>query len=61
MSKLIVEDPQIQFGCPTIKGTRITVSTIQGLWRGGEPVDFIARLYDITEEQVQACIDYKEQ
>ena len=48
--QLIVKDPEIQFGQATIKGTRITVSTIQGLSTGGEPVDFIARLYEITEE-----------
>ena len=59
MSKLIVKDPQIQFGYPTIKGTRITVDTIQGLARAGEPFDFIARLYEITEEQVMACINYE--
>ena len=59
MSKLIVKDPQIQFGYPTIKGTRITVDTIQGLARGGEPIDLIARLYEITEEQVKACIEYE--
>lgn len=56
---MIIEDPKIQFGQPTIKGTRITVDTIQGLARGGEPVDFIARLYEVTEEQVKACINYK--
>ena len=60
MSELIVEDPKIQFGSPTIKGTRITVDTIRGLYFGGETRDFIARLYDITVEQVVACINYKD-
>ena len=59
MKELIVKDPRIQFGYPTIKGTRITVDTIQGLYNGGEPIDFIARLYEITKPQVVACINYK--
>lgn len=60
MNKLIVKDSRIQFGQPTIKGTRITVSTIKLMHLGGEPVHFIAYLYDITEEQVQAAIAYND-
>lgn len=54
----IVEDPQIMGGVPTIKGTRITVSNIKGLVDGDEPVSFIAKMYDITEDQVWACVNY---
>ena len=60
MKELIVKDPKIQFGYPTIKGTRITVDTIQGLYSGGETIMFITALYEITKAQVVACINYKE-
>ena len=60
MKELIVKDPKIMFGSPTIKGTRITVSNIQGMHNGGDSVEYLALLFNITEEQVLACINYKE-
>jgi len=56
--KKIVVDPEHQFGSPIIKGTNILVSTISELYSAGETVPFIAKLYDISAEQVQDAISY---
>lgn len=37
------------FGEPTISGTRIPVSILYDRWAGGEPVEDIARDYDVPE------------
>jgi len=59
MNKLIVKNPHILNGDPTIKGTRIPVSIIKSLHRGQEPISVIAHIYNITEEQVKAAINYE--
>lgn len=59
-NRLIVSNPMIQFGHPTIKGTRITVDNIYGHYLGGDSVLMISRLYDLSIEQVEACIEYIE-
>ena len=58
--ELIIKDPEIQFGEPTIKGTRICVSVISGMIESGDAVSFIAKEYDISEAQVLACVNYND-
>lgn len=53
---LIVSDASIQFGEPTIAGSRITVRTIVERFYGGETIQAIAYEYEVTPEHVEAAL-----
>ena len=48
----VVVNPSNQFGSPIIDGTNIKVSSLASLYRGGEKVEFISKLYNLTNQQV---------
>lgn len=55
---MIVQDKSICGGCPTIKGTRITVSVILSNIRDEVPFQEICEEYRITKEDIMDCVDY---
>ncbi len=57
-SRNVVVDPNHQFGQPVIFGTNIKTTTLNNLYEAGETVDFIARLYDLTTQQVDDAIKF---
>lgn len=57
-SKMVVVDPQHQFGQPTIKGTNIQTAAIYNLYKAGEKKETISELYDISLKQVKDAILY---
>jgi uncharacterized protein (DUF433 family) len=55
----IVADPEIRFGKPTIRGTRITVENILRLSAKGLSVTEILQEYShLTEEDILAAHEY---
>ncbi len=55
----IVIDPEIMTGKPTIKGTRLTVGLILGLFATGMNFNEILAEYpNITAEDIYACFAY---
>jgi uncharacterized protein (DUF433 family) len=54
----IVIDPKIQFGSPTIKGTRIDADSIYRLYSSGEDIQTIAYMYDINQKQIKDAIEF---
>jgi uncharacterized protein (DUF433 family) len=58
-SDQIVMRPNVQFGAPCIRGTRITTQTVWDMNQGGDSAAFIARVYDVTIEQVQEAIEWE--
>lgn len=56
--KPIVCDPHHKFGQPIIAGTNIQTEVLYRLFKANEPVDFIAGLYELPKDQVQAAIDF---
>jgi uncharacterized protein (DUF433 family) len=54
----ITMDPEIRFGKPCIKGTRIDVATILGRLASGERIDEIEDDYKLTREQIMAVLAY---
>ncbi|MCF2490334.1 DUF433 domain-containing protein [Dyadobacter sp. CY347] len=54
----IVIDPKRQFGQPVIGNTNILSESVFNLFRGGESVEVIQRLYDLTKAQVNDAIFY---
>jgi uncharacterized protein (DUF433 family) len=51
-------DQKVHFGRPVITGTRVPVDVIIGKLAGGMNYDEIVREYDITQEDILACLDY---
>lgn len=52
----VVVSPHHQFGQPVIEHTNILAETIYDMHSSGESNAFLARLYDISTEQVKAAI-----
>lgn len=56
---LIVEDPDVQAGAPTFRGTRILVLPVaQALRRGVHRAEIKAD-YGLTDEQLEAALAYE--
>ena len=51
-------DERVRFGRPVITGTRIPVDIVLGRLAGGMTYDEIVREYDLTVEDILACLDY---
>lgn len=56
--KNIVVDPHNQFGQPVILNTNIYPETLYTLFKAGEPIDFIAHIYDVAEQDVNDAIEF---
>ncbi|MCC6500900.1 MAG: DUF433 domain-containing protein [Anaerolineales bacterium] len=59
MERIIV-DPNIHFGKPVIKGTRITVQNVLELIKEGLTFDQIIHDYypDLKKDDILACVQY---
>jgi uncharacterized protein (DUF433 family) len=57
-SKHVVVDPKHQFGQPIIKGTNIKTQTLYNLFIGGEQIESICLLYNLSKEQIADAIAY---
>ena len=51
-------DEKVRFGRPVISGTRVPVDLILGKLAGGMKYDEIVKEYDITLQDILACLDY---
>jgi len=57
---MIVKDPKIMCGKPTIKGTRITALCMYSQYLGGDSVDWLSSAYGLTKLEVIEAIKYFE-
>ena len=55
----VVLEPEIQFGAPCIKDTRIPTRTIVGMIEAGDSPHWVAQAYGISSEEVQAALDWE--
>ena len=51
-------DPDVRFGKPCIKGTRMDVATVVGLFAAGETVETVSSEYELSREQIRAALAY---
>lgn len=54
----ITVDPQVRFGKPVIKGTRVPVAVILDELAAGTTIEDIAREYGVTLEDIRAVLRY---
>lgn len=55
----IVSDPEIMFGKPIIKGTRVPVDLILNKLAGGRTVEQLLKSYPhLTSDDIYACLYY---
>lgn len=57
--KLILIDPQVAFGKPTVAGKGVTTAVLVRRFNAGESLADLASDYDLSEEQVEAAIPYE--
>lgn len=57
--KLILIDPRVSFGKPTIAGKGVTTAAVVRRVNAGESVEDLVQDYDLSEEQVRAAILYE--
>jgi len=58
-SRNVVVDPKHQFGQPIVTGTNIKTRTLFGLYSGGETLEDISSLYNISLDKVRDAIDFQ--
>lgn len=58
LSGILIE-PQIQFGTPCLKGTRIPTRTIAGMVEAGDTVDWVAKAFGLTHDDVKVACDWE--
>lgn len=58
-SRNVVVDPKHQFGQPVIFGTNIKTQTLFNLYRGGETLENISILYNISIDKVEDAINFQ--
>jgi len=51
-------DERVRFGRPVVAGTRVPVDLVLGKLAGGLTYDEIVREYDLSLEDILACLDY---
>ena len=55
----IVVDPELRFGKPTVRGTRITVGEVLSFLAGGGPeTELLTSFPQLRHEDVLACFAY---
>ena len=55
----ILMHPAIQFGAPCVKNTRIPTRSLWGMVEAGDAREWVAEAYEISEEEVDAAIDWE--
>jgi uncharacterized protein (DUF433 family) len=58
--KLVLLDPDIQFGAPCISGTRIPTRSVWGMLSAGDSPELVTRAYQITPEELEAARVWEE-
>ena len=56
--KSVVIDPTRKFGHPILEPTNIYPETLYGLYKAGDPIPYIAAIYEVSEHQVKHAIEY---
>ena len=55
----IVLDPEVRFGKPTVRGTRITVGDVLGYLAGGmREEELLAEFPQLAVEDIRACLAF---
>ncbi|MDQ3534809.1 MAG: DUF433 domain-containing protein [Bacteroidota bacterium] len=54
----VVIDPERKFGHPVISDNNIYPETLFSLHEAGDPINYLAHIYDLTEKQVNDAINY---
>ena len=55
----VLLEPQVQFGAPCIKGTRIPTRSIHGMIAAGDAPKWVAEAYEISIAEVRAAYDWE--
>jgi uncharacterized protein (DUF433 family) len=60
--RLVVLDPQVQFGEPIVANGGVPTDTLAAAYKAeGENVERVARLYRVTPQEVKAAVAFEHQ
>jgi uncharacterized protein (DUF433 family) len=59
MKSWIVRNPDVQFGAYVIRGTRIPIRTLRGMFRGGDDKKNLSTTFGIPIEAVEAALNFR--
>lgn len=54
----VVVDPERKFGSPVFNNCNIYPEIFYGMYKAGEPIDFIAHIYEVPRKLVEDAIAY---
>ncbi len=55
----VVLEPDVQFGSPCLKGTRIPTRTVAGMVEAGDKEEWVARAYRVSPAEVRAACEWE--
>ena len=55
----VVLEPDVQFGSPCLKGTRIPTRTLAGMIEAGDAEEWVAKAYRISPAEVRAACEWE--
>ena len=55
----VVLEPQVQFGAPCIKGTRIPTRSVAGMIEAGDSTEYVASAYDLAIKDVEDACEWE--
>lgn len=55
----ILMNPRIHFGEPCIRGTRIRTRIIWQLFKGGDPISYLMRAFELTNDQLEHALEWE--
>jgi uncharacterized protein (DUF433 family) len=55
----VVLEPQVQFGAPCIKGTRIPTRSVAGMIEAGDSPEYVASAYDLAIKDVEDACEWE--
>jgi uncharacterized protein (DUF433 family) len=58
IARRIVVNPQVRFGQPVIKGTRVPVALLLDELAAGSAIETIAKEYSVTQADIRAAIRF---
>ncbi len=59
-SPTVLIDPEIQFGAPCIRGTRIETRSLWSLYQAGDNEATLAEMFDLHEDQVRDALEWEQ-
>lgn len=59
-TEYVMMNPEVQFGQPCIKGTRIPTSSLWEMWRGGDSLHYLTQAFKLSSDQLEHALEWED-